>query len=214
MKIIGHNDAEQARATASFIIPSVAEVTLLAVISAALLILANAKAITQAISDASMLGPATASETLQPHLEYLDNIFRKDVFGQLAVIVAWAAVGCLAYMAIWSLQHFLRRVKDDVDESKYTTPGAHKTYWAMRVGQYVYFACTAFLFLAFLIGFLLLVVPLASGLAEATIHGRLYLSSYLYLGLGLLLMMMGLYCLTRLGRGATYAFRSTFNSLD
>ncbi|MEO5627980.1 MAG: hypothetical protein ABIQ89_03760 [Candidatus Saccharimonadales bacterium] len=210
MNTTGHNDFEQNQSLKAFLLPSSTELVMLLVVSLIGLMLLNYSTVWQLVTDSSKLAAQTAGQSVQPQLDAISNFFRKDIFAQATVFLIWAMVGCIAYVIIGGLQHFFWRVKTEVDEGGYVKNTSTQKYWYARLAQYLYFLAASFLFVAFTVIFLTNLLPVCVELAETTIRSFKDLSSYSHLLLGSLLMMLGLYALTRLWKTVRYSFRVTF----
>lgn len=214
METVGYNDTEQNQSLKGLLLPSTAEVVLLLFVSFTILICLNYSSIWTLLTDSSKLTAETAGQAVQPQVEAVSNFFKQEIFGKATLFFIWACVGAIAYAIIGALQHFFWRVKEDVDASNYVKPAATKTYWYSRVSQYLYFIAIAFLFAVFVGLFFGTLLPLSVELANTTIRGFRELSNYGYFLLGLGLMMLCLYMLSRLWKAVSYSFHITFAKVD
>lgn len=203
----GYNDNQTDRSFGRFLVPSWAELGVLALLSLVIMIVGNFQLLWDTAINTARVSPQTASQTLQPNIDQITNYLHQDVFGKIAVLIVWAVIGSIAYMIIWSIQSTYHRAKDDVAVSTYIQPGSREGYWHSKLAHYAYLVCAWFVFVVFLLVFLVALMPLANDLAAVTITSYQYLHDYRYFALGLALMMLGLYCLDRLWRTATYVFK-------
>lgn len=214
MDIQGHNDTEQNQSLKSLLVPSGLEVWVLFILSLIIVLALNYSVVWELFTDSSKLGAETASQSVQPHLDAISNFFKQEIFGKASLFLIWGCVGCIAYATIGAVQHFFWRVKEEVDESNYVKPAASKTYWYTRLAQYGYFVSVVFLSLVFVSVFLGMLLPLSVEMAETTIRSYKDITSYVYLLLGVGLMMLSLYALSRLWRALKYSFHFTFAKIE
>ena len=203
----GYNDNQTNNSFVNFFVPSWAEVGVLLLSSLVIIGLGNARLLWETAVNNAQVSPQTVNQTLQPNFDLINNYFHQEIFGKIAVLVIWAFVGSIAYMIIWSIQSTYRKAKDDVEVSTYVQPGTREGYWHSKLAHYAYLVCAWFVFIVFLIVFLVGLMPFANDLAAVTIGFYQYIRDYRYLAAGIALMMLGLYCLNRLWRTATYVFK-------
>ena len=205
----GYNDSRLINSFGDFVVPSWAETILLLLVSVVLLGLSNAQIIWQTVTDTAKIDPASASQTLQPHVSGLNQYLHNEVVGKATVLVVWAVIGSLAYMIIWAIQHTYFKAREDVDESGYVRTATKESYWKTRASQYLFLACSWFVFAIAVLLFFTSLLPLASDLTKVTIRHYQEFSFYLYAAEAVALTAVSLYALTRLWRAARYAVKIT-----
>jgi hypothetical protein len=203
----GYNDTKTDNSIGNFLVPSWAELGAIFIISLLVIAIGNVRLLWETAVSTAQVSPQTASQTLQPHFDLINNYLHQEFFGKVAVLVVWAVIGSIAYMIIWSIQSTYRKAKDDVEVSTYVQSTSRQSYWHSKIAHYLYVICAWFVFIVFLLVFLVVVMPLANSLVTLTINSYQYLSVYRYLAIAVGMMMVGLYCLNRLWRTATYVFK-------
>lgn len=202
----GYNDKQTNQALSHFLVPSWAELGLLAMVGLTIMLLGNFRSLWDTVVNSARISPQTVNQTLQPNFDLINNYLHQEVFGKIAVLVIWSVIGSVAYMIIWTIQSTYHKAKDDVEASNYVQPD-RKGYWHSKLAHYAYLVCAWFVFIVFLLVFLIVLMPFANDLAAITIGLNQYIADYKYFAAGLALMMLSLYCLNRLWRTATYVFK-------
>lgn len=202
MSDVGYNDSHELNSIASFLLPSRAELALLLLLSLIIVGLGNFHLIWQSFTNASNVSQQDVSQTLQPQLNYINNYFQQDIFGQIAGILVWGVVGSIVYAIIWGGQHAYSRTKDDISQSGNIQSVSSKSYWRSKAEHYFYFACSWLVLSGFMLAFFTKLLPLSKRLVQN--------GGYLHIILAVGSIMIGLYLLVRLWRAASYIFRVTY----
>jgi hypothetical protein len=206
----GYNDSRQLNSLREFLVPSVPELLLWLMTSCILMLVANYHTIWAHLTNSASVNDVAYT----PSISYLSNLFSSRYFAQATVMIVWAVIGSVAYMTVWSIQHFYFRVKEDVEESGYVKSVTVNEYWYTKLAKYGFLACNVFIFVVFLAAAAFVIMPFAFGLGASTIAAHTTINQYLYALYGVLILMVTLFCLRRLGHLVVYAFRTTIGQLD
>lgn len=211
--LIGHNDSEQLRSIRAFIVPSWEECLLLVVLSLAIIMLFDLKVIWDVLTNHANLQPGDTVGVFQTQLDYFTALFQNELFGQLAVWLAWGLIGSVVYMGIWAAEHFYFQVREDVQGEEYVRGGSSlQQYWRSRASHYLFFFCASFVLLLAVVFFALVLLPFATGMVESVLRNGT-LRSVPYAVVAIIVLAIGLGGLRRVWQIAGYAYRITFDPL-
>ncbi len=156
----------------------------------------------------------SAKSAISNQVSTYNTFLRSDLLGRATGFVVWGFIGSIAYMGVWIVQHFFLRVKMDVQEEGFAHQSEQgRTYWESKVAQTVlaFAAVMTFIVVVFSLSYF---APVIASLGNACLKHPMEVSSYAFLGLGLLLAVVYQYVFVRSWRIVKYAFTMYFDGTE
>jgi len=150
-----------------FLVPGVAQVVLFLLIGIALLILFNAQAIWDQISN----GLYTQATSAPSDAVTSQGFFESALGGRLPQIIFWGGIGMIMYVVVWFSWNIVTNVRNDVAADSFVHPKNYKRgqYWLAVLARKAFFGLSVFVFIVYtavLISFL----PILSDLTYSAVN--------------------------------------------
>ena len=198
-----------------FFIPSWVALILVLVIALNVLVFSHASQIWQQIVNDSNTNIETAKLATESYTVYINNALGNSVLGRATLMLFWAALGSIAYMAVWTLINIARKVEDEKEEANFVDGRLQKhqsTYWQSAIADQIFLGATVIASAFFAIILLRIIYPYTSALFESVIAQGSWASKLLTGGQSVVILGLGIYVMSLLFKTLRYAWRKVFIS--
>lgn len=198
-----------------FFIPSWVALILVTVVALNILVFSHASQIWQQIVNDSNTNIETAKSATQSYTSYLNNALGNTVLGRITLMLFWAALGSIAYMAVWTLINIARKVEDEKQEADFVDGRMQKhqsTYWQSAIADQIFLGANVIASAFFAIISFRIIYPYTSALFGSIIAQGTWVDKLIVGGQSVLILGLGIYLMSLLFKTTKYAWRKVFIS--
>jgi len=174
-KISESYDSHLANSIKRLFLPDWLEIILYVLSAGVLLCVLNYRVFLNSVSNSSNVSQDVLSNYLHTKLTSVGDFAGGLLQGRLTNMLFWAFVGCLIYMAVWTLQNLIINLRNDVKAGRFVSvenqTGRRKAYWTSVVSSKIFFICSLLAVFIYLVALSRFMLPVASryfGLAIST----------------------------------------------
>ena len=138
----------------NLLIPTPSKITLLLVLSIALLTLLNIRAIWRFFTTGvDKSAPVNLGDLINQKFPGFYNFFDDITDSRLAQLLFWLFLGCIAYLAIWLIGSFISNIRNDIVADNYVHPKFYNRagYWGPVLGRKIFFTCLVVVVIAYIL---------------------------------------------------------------
>lgn len=187
----------------------------LMIMSLLVLLAANASTVYNLIVGNAAYTSYDLNELLAERFPLADQLLSAPFAGKLTQLLFWALIGSVVYMIVWLIRNYSLRIFEDIDASHFVSSNnTKKGYLESSIAHHVFFACTIFFSLAYLVLSIYRFIPYSATLFNRVLADLTNPINYFLALLAICLTSVTLYILVILWRLLRNSWRIYFTATE